>query len=70
MYFVGISPFSRVALQVAIATIHFHKVKTCASFRNIFSYLGGPKVHFDTRKNCPTGARKAKLEYIRGLGHL
>ena len=48
--FVGTPPFLRFALQIAMATMHFHKAKTCVSFKNIFSYLAGPKEQFGTRK--------------------
>ena len=48
--FVGISPFLRFTLQVAMATMHFHKAKICVSFKNTFSYLGGPKEQFGNGK--------------------
>ena len=48
--FIGTPPVLRFALQVAMATTYFHKAQTCVSFKNIFSYLGGPKELFGIRK--------------------
>ena len=49
-----------------MATMHFHKVQTCVSFWNIFRIKGAlaPVI------NCSKGARKAKLDDIRGIRHL
>ena len=39
--FVGTPPYLKFALPVAMATMHFHKVQTCVSFKNIFFILKG-----------------------------
>ena len=48
--FVGTPPFLRFALQVAMATMYFHKAETCVSFKNIFCVFRGPKEQFGIRK--------------------
>ena len=58
------------ALQVAMATMHFHKAQTCVSLKNIFSYLGVPGSNLAPARNCPKGKRKAKLDEIINIGHL
>ena len=45
--FVGMPPFLTIALQVDMATLHFHIVQTGLCFRNIvFLLLGGPRKQF------------------------
>ena len=51
--FVGTSLFLRFALQVAMATKHFHKVQNMCIFRIFFSHLAGPKTLYGTRKKLP-----------------
>ena len=63
--FVGTTPFLRFALQVAMATMHFHKAQTCVSFKNIFCHIKGvPRSNFAPVRNSPKGERKAKLDDI------
>ena len=44
--FVITSPFLRIALPVAMATMHFHKAQTDGEF--LFSHSGGPKKQLGT----------------------
>ena len=53
--FVGPPSFLRFALQVVMATMHFHKVQTGVSFRNIFTYYVVHKKQFGVRKNLSLG---------------
>ena len=47
--FVGIPPFLRITLDVAMATMHFHIVQTGLCFRNIvFFFKVGPRKKFGT----------------------
>ena len=56
--FVGIPPFLRIALQVAMATMHFHIAHSGLLFRNIFCFpLGLPGNNLAPIRNCPGGAR-------------
>ena len=68
--FVDTPPFLRFALQVAMATIHFHKAQTYVSFKNIFFVFRGSQGAISPVRNCPKGERKAKLDDIRSIGHL
>ena len=69
--FVGTPPFLRFVLLVAMATMHFHKVQTCLSFKNIFfRILGRPRSILARVRNCPKGDRKAKLDDIGSKGLL
>ena len=67
--FVGTPTFLRFALQVAMALMHFHKVQTYVSFMNFFSYVGVPRSKLALVRSCPKGARKAKLDDIKSIGH-
>ena len=42
----------------------FHKVQTYVSLRTFFRINSAPV------RNCPKGARNAKLDDIRSIGHL
>ena len=50
-----------------MATMHFHKVQTCVSFWKTFFRIKGALAPVI---NCSKGARKAKLDDIRGIRHL
>ena len=64
--FVGTTPFLKFVLLVAMTTMHFHKVQTCVSFKNIFfRNLGIPRSSLARVRNCPKGDRKVKLNDIR-----
>ena len=52
-----------------MATMHFHKVQTCVSFRNVFFVLRGSQGTIGLPKTSPKGAREAKLVDIK-IGHL
>ena len=68
---VGTLPFLRFALQVAMATMHFHKAQICVSFKNIIFVLRGSEgAILAPARNCPKGERKAKLDDVRSKGHL
>ena len=51
--FVGTPPFLRIALWVAMVTMHFHIAQTCFIFRNIFCALRGPGNNLSPTRNCP-----------------
>ena len=54
--FVGTPPFLRMALRVAMVTIHFHIAPTGLLFRNTsFSFMG-PREQFGTNDLFPGGA--------------
>ena len=57
--FVGAPPFLRIALRVAMATMHFYILaKTGLFLGNIlFSHLGGPRKQFGTHEKLSLGAR-------------
>ena len=56
--FVGTSPFLRISLRVAMATMHFYIAQTGLFLGNIlFSHLGGPREHFGTHEKLSLGAR-------------
>ena len=46
--FVGTPQFLRMALRVAMVTMHFHIAPTGLFFRNIFNSFKGPREQFDT----------------------
>ena len=58
---IGISPFLRIALWVAMATMHFHIAQTDLFVRNIFCIKGGSWNNLAHTKNCPGRARYVKL---------
>ena len=61
--FVVISPLLRIALQVAMATMHFYIAQTGLCFRNIvFCLYGFPMNNLAPIRNCPGGARYVKLD--------
>ena len=55
--FVGLPTFLRIALQVAMATMHFHIAHSGLYFRNLFFRLGFPVNNLASIRNCPGGAR-------------
>ena len=56
--FVGAPPFLRIALLVAMATMHFHILaQTGLFFGNFFRIKGVPGNNLAPMKNCPWGAR-------------
>ena len=56
--FLVAAPFMRVALRVAMATMHFHILARTGLFLgNIYSHLGGPREQFAQMKNCPVGCK-------------
>ena len=50
--FVVTPPFLRMALQVAMVTMHFHIARTDLSLRNIFSIQGFPGNNLAPMKDC------------------
>ena len=48
------SPFLRIALQVAMATMHFHIAQTDGGFS--FGIQGVPKTNLEPIQNFPWGA--------------
>ena len=55
--FVDTPPFLRTALQVAMATMHFHIAKTGLFMQNFFRIQGVPGNNLATIQNCPWDAR-------------
>ena len=56
--FVDTPPFLRIALQVAMATMHSHIAQTGLFFLGIFFCIQGvPGANFAPVLNCPWGAR-------------
>ena len=55
--FGGTPTFLRIILQVAIATMHCHMAQPALFSRNIFSHLGGTRVHSGTHEKLSRGAR-------------
>ena len=51
--FVGTPVFLRAALQVAMATMHFHITQTGLFLGTFFSHSGGPRVLLAPMNNCP-----------------
>ena len=60
--FVGIPPFLRIALRVAMATMHFHIAQTGLFLGNVFSHSRDPREQFSTREKLSWGARFVKLD--------
>ena len=60
--FVDTSPFLRIALLVAMATMHSHKAQTGLFMRKFFSHSGGPRDQFCTSSKLSLGARYIKLD--------
>ena len=54
--FVGTPPFLRMAIWVAIETMHFHIAGTGLVLRNIFPHLGGPNEQFGSNEKLSWGA--------------
>ena len=54
--FVDTSPFLRIALQIAMAIMHFHIAQTGLFMGNFFRIQGVPGNNFATIQNCPRGA--------------
>ena len=53
---VGTPAFLRIALRVAMVTMHFHLAPTGLFFMNIFSHSGVPGNNLAPMSNCPVGA--------------
>ena len=54
--FLGAPPFLRIALRVAMATMHWHLLAQTGLFiGNIFSHLGGPMEQFGTHEKLALG---------------
>ena len=54
--FVGIPPFLRIALPVAVETIHFNIAQTILFFRTtLFRIKGLPLNNLAPMRNCPGG---------------
>ena len=52
--FVGTPTFLRIALWVAMATMHFHIAHTgFLLVGTFFSHSGDPREQFSTHENCP-----------------
>ena len=61
--FVGTPPFERIALRVAMVTMHFHIAQTGLFFGNIvFRILDIPGNKLAPMKNCP-------VEGVQGLSN-
>ena len=54
---VGIPPFLRIALPVAMETMHFHIGKPNLFVRATVSHLGAPDKQFGTHEKLSWGAR-------------
>ena len=54
--FVGIPPFLRIALRVAMAAMHFH-IAQAGLFLETFCPLRFPGNNLAPIRNCPGGAR-------------
>ena len=57
--FVGASPLLRIALRVAMATMHFHVLAQTGLFfgEHFFRIKGVPGNNLAPMKNCPWGVR-------------
>ena len=55
--FVGIPPFLRIALQVAMTTMHFHIAHSGLFFRSIIFPIEFPGNNLAPIRNCPGGSR-------------
>ena len=55
--FVDTSPFLRIALQVAMTTMHFHIAQTGLFMGTLISHSGVPREQFGTSLKFPWGAR-------------
>ena len=55
--FVNTSPFLKIALQVAMATMHFHIAQTSLFMGIFFAFRGVSGNSLATIQNCHWGAR-------------
>ena len=62
--FVGIPPFLRIALRVAMATMHFYIDQTGLFLGNIFSHSEDPREQLITHEQLSWGARLVKLDAV------
>ena len=60
--FVGISPFSRIALRIAMATMHFHIAQTGLFLGKFCFALGDPRKQLITHEKLSWGTRLVKLD--------
>ena len=58
--FVGTPPFLRMALRVAMVTMHFHIARTGLFLRNIFSIQEVPGNNLTPMKDCPGVQNRSK----------
>ena len=63
--FVDTTPFLRIALQVAMATMHFQIAQTGLFMGIFFLHSGGPKEQFGTNSKLSLGC---KVGQIRSRG--
>ena len=63
--FVDTPPFLGIALQVAMATMHFHIDQTGSRMGKFFSHSGGPREQFGTNSKLSLGC---KVGQIRSRG--
>ena len=54
--FVGILPFLRITLRVAMVTMHFHIAQTGLFLGNIFSHTRYPREQFGTNEKLSCGS--------------
>ena len=59
--FVDTPPFLRIALQVAMATMHFQIAKTGLFMRIFFSHSGGPREQFNTNSKLSLGCKVCQI---------
>ena len=55
--FVGTTPFLKIALWVAMETMHFHIAGMRIFLETFFSHSGGPTEQFGTNEKLSWGAR-------------
>ena len=63
--FVDTSPFLKIAIQVAMAIMHFYIAQTCLFMGIFFSHSGGPRKQFGTNSKLSLGC---KVGQIRSRG--
>ena len=60
--FVGTPPFLRMALRVAMLTMHFHKARTGLLLMEHFLAFRGPREQFGTNERLFRCARYVKID--------
>ena len=67
--FVDTPPFLRIALRVAMATMHFHIAQTNLFLEEQFFYIQGiPGNNVAPMKNCPGWVQNRSIRSILGTG--